>query len=51
MNTKQAPDNMPTKKEMWDRVKRLGLLCDDGFLDLERMEALGDVPQCELEVM
>ena len=42
-------DNMPTKDEMWDRVKRLGLLNKDGSLDFERLDALGDVPQFELE--
>jgi len=47
MNTQT--DNMPTKEEMWDRVKRLGLLGDNGLLDLERLDALGDVPQFELE--
>ena len=49
MNTTQTSDNMPTKKEMWDRVKRLGLLREDGLLDLDRMEVLASVPQLELE--
>jgi hypothetical protein len=49
MNAAQT-DGLPSKEEMWDRVKRLGLLGDDGLLDLARLDVLGDVPQCELEV-
>ncbi len=49
MNDNQAFDGLPTKSEMWDRVERLGLLNDDGLLDLERLDALGSVPQVELE--
>jgi len=45
----QTDPKMPSKDAMWDRVKRLGLLCDDGLLDLAHLEALADVPQCELE--
>ena len=44
-------DSLPSKDEMWARIKRLGLLGDDGLLDLARLDALGSVPQCELEVM
>lgn len=43
-------DDIPSKDEMWDRIKRLGLLGDDGLLDLDRLDALGSLPQCELEV-
>lgn len=50
MNATQT-DGLPSKDEMWDRIKRLGLLGDDGLLDLARLDALGSVPQCELEVM
>jgi len=42
-------EGQPDNQEMWDRVERLGLKKDDGSLDIERLDALGSVPQFELE--